>query len=123
MDSLRPGGALSAQSNDHIATNVQCMRIASSLKGNDSTCCHSAGESLNVVCHACRALYHCNFCLKDISLVVRIKCAECADFDLCLECFSVGVEAYPHRSNHAYRVIDNLSFPLYQLDWGVRAHC
>ena len=53
---------------------------------------------------------------------MRIKCAECADFDLCLECFSVGVEAYPHRSNHAYRVIDNLSFPLYQLDWGVRAH-
>ncbi len=35
----------------------------------------------------CRALYHCNYCDKDISASVRIKCAVCADFDLCLECF------------------------------------
>jgi hypothetical protein len=51
--------------------------------------------------------------------VVRIKCAVCPDFDLCLECFSVGVEINPHKSNHAYRVVDNLSFPLYHPEWGV----
>ncbi len=67
-----------------------------------------------------RALYHCNYCQKDISNTVRIKCAVCADFDLCLECFSVGAEVTPHRSDHAYRVVDCLSFPLYHPDWGVR---
>ena len=67
----------------------------------------------------CRHLYHCNYCQKDISHVVRVKCAVCADFDLCLECFSAGVELLPHRNDHAYRLVDNLSFPLYEPDWGV----
>lgn len=66
-----------------------------------------------------RALYHCNYCQKDISNVVRIKCAVCPDFDLCLDCFSVGAYIYPHRPDHAYRVVDNLSFPLFHPDWGV----
>jgi hypothetical protein len=70
----------------------------------------------------CRSsLYHCNYCQKDISNVARIKCAVCADFDLCLECFSAGVEITPHKNYHAYRVVDNLSFPIFHPDWGVSA--
>ncbi|KAL0050679.1 hypothetical protein WJX82_004874 [Trebouxia sp. C0006] len=65
-----------------------------------------------------RGLYHCNYCQKDITSVVRIKCAVCQDFDLCLDCFSVGVQITPHRNDHAYRVMDSLSFPLYHPDWG-----
>ncbi|KAL8087978.1 hypothetical protein AgCh_037933 [Apium graveolens] len=64
-----------------------------------------------------KALYHCNYCNKDISGKIRIKCAMCSDFDLCVECFSVGAEVYPHKSNHPYRVMDNLSFPLICPDW------
>lgn len=41
----------------------------------------------------------------------------CPDFDLCIECFSVGAEVTPHKSNHSYRVMDNLSFPLICPDW------
>lgn len=52
-----------------------------------------------------RALYHCNYCNKDITGKIRIKCAVCPDFDLCIECFSVGVEVHPHKSNHPYRVM------------------
>lgn len=52
-----------------------------------------------------KALYHCNYCNKDISGKIRIKCACCSDFDLCIECFSVGAEVYPHKSNHPYRVM------------------
>ncbi|XVF85580.1 hypothetical protein PTKIN_Ptkin17bG0128700 [Pterospermum kingtungense] len=63
------------------------------------------------------ALYHCNYCNKDISGMVRIKCAVCPDFDLCVECFSVGAEVSPHKCNHPYRVMDNLSFPLICPDW------
>lgn len=64
-----------------------------------------------------KALYHCNYCNKDISGIIRIRCAKCPDFDLCMECFSVGVEVTPHKSNHPYRVIENLCFPLIHPDW------
>lgn len=63
------------------------------------------------------ALYHCNYCNKDITSVVRVKCAVCPDFDLCVECFSVGAEVTPHKCNHPYRIMDNLSFPLICPDW------
>ncbi|XP_061375627.1 transcriptional adapter ADA2-like [Gastrolobium bilobum] len=63
------------------------------------------------------SLYHCNYCNKDISGKIRIKCAVCQDFDLCIECFSVGAEVTPHKSNHPYRIMDNLSFPLICPDW------
>ncbi|PPR99916.1 hypothetical protein GOBAR_AA20747 [Gossypium barbadense] len=63
------------------------------------------------------ALYHCNYCNKDITGKIRIKCAICPDFDLCIECFSVGAEVTPHKSCHLYRVMDNLSFPLICPDW------
>ncbi|XP_059445435.1 transcriptional adapter ADA2 isoform X2 [Corylus avellana] len=65
------------------------------------------------------ALYHCNYCNKDISGRVRIKCVMCPDFDLCVECFSLGAEVTPHKSNHPYRVMDNLCFPLMCPDWNV----
>eukprot|EP00798_Chlamydomonas_sp_ICE-L_P013693 gene13693-19585_t len=65
-----------------------------------------------------RALYHCNYCARDISCTARVKCAICADFDLCLECFSVGVEIPPHSNGHDYRIVDNLSFPIFHSEWG-----
>ena len=40
---------------------------------------------------------YCAYCSKDISGVVRIKCAECAEVNLCVECFSAGVEPHPHK--------------------------
>jgi transcriptional adapter 2-alpha len=40
------------------------------------------------------------------------------DFDLCLECFAEGVEVYPHRQTHSYRIIDHITTPLFDEDWG-----
>ena len=65
-----------------------------------------------------RALFYCNYCQKDISNVVRIRCATCVGVDLCVECFSVGVELHPHKAYHPYNVIDNMAFPLFTRDWG-----
>ncbi|KYQ89707.1 myb domain-containing protein [Tieghemostelium lacteum] len=62
--------------------------------------------------------YHCDYCQKDISAAVRIRCAICQDFDLCLECFSVGVEITPHKNYHDYTVVDNMHFPMFTQDWG-----
>lgn len=49
--------------------------------------------------------YCCNYCDKDLSGLVRFKCAVCMDFDLCVECFSVGVELNRHKNSHPYRVM------------------
>lgn len=62
--------------------------------------------------------YHCNYCRKDITECVRIKCSVCTDFDLCVECFSVGVEITPHKNFHEYQVMDNMHFPLFDEAWG-----
>ncbi len=66
-----------------------------------------------------RSPYVCDYCHKDLSTSLRVKCNECQDFDLCLECFAVGVEITPHRNTHGYRIIDSLSRPLYTMDWGI----
>ena len=63
-------------------------------------------------------MYHCDYCRRDISNVVRIKCAECSDFDLCLDCFCAGVRVPPHVPSHAYRVIEHVRQPLFDEKWG-----
>ncbi|XP_057955540.1 transcriptional adapter ADA2-like isoform X2 [Malania oleifera] len=81
----------------------------------------SSVENLETACTGLNdgkwGLYHCNYCNKDVSGKIRIKCVMCPDFDLCIECFSVGAELTPHKSNHPYRVMDNLSLPLICPDW------
>ncbi|XP_013594828.1 PREDICTED: transcriptional adapter ADA2b-like [Brassica oleracea var. oleracea] len=56
------------------------------------------------------AKYNCNYCQKDITGKIRIKCAVCLNFDLCVECMSVGAEINTHKCDHAYRVIVSLRF-------------
>ena len=82
--------------------------------------------------------YHCDHCSKDLSQQMRIKCAECPDYDLCLDCFSIGSETKDHKKEHSYRldfltwsieqwelilcdclrVIEVLDFPIFSQDWG-----
>ncbi|XP_033735702.1 transcriptional adapter 2-beta-like [Pecten maximus] len=49
------------------------------------------------------AKYHCNYCQGDI-YGFRIKCSECPDFDLCLQCFSCGAESGTHKRDHDYHI-------------------
>ncbi|KAL0481300.1 hypothetical protein AKO1_012753 [Acrasis kona] len=60
----------------------------------------------------------CDYCKKDISSQVHIKCAHCPKFNLCVDCFYVGVETTQHKNNHPYRVMDDMSAPLYTTKWG-----
>ncbi|CAG2158354.1 unnamed protein product [Oppiella nova] len=55
--------------------------------------------------------YHCNYCDEDIN-DIRVKCNECQDFDLCLQCFSCGAEIGSHRSRHSYQLIVSPFTPL-----------
>lgn len=60
--------------------------------------------------------YHCTNCHCDITM--RLKCAQCTDIDLCLECFAAGAEIGGHKKNHDYQLIDDGSFCLLNNKWG-----
>ncbi|KAI8818630.1 uncharacterized protein EV422DRAFT_551231 [Fimicolochytrium jonesii] len=65
-------------------------------------------------------IYHCNGCSQDITNLIRVRCAECADFDLCVACFCSGAEPPNtlHRNSHSYRVMEMLDFEIYDDGWG-----
>nr|XP_046479164.1 transcriptional adapter 2B isoform X6 [Neodiprion pinetum] len=52
------------------------------------------------------AKYNCTYCQEDIA-GLRVKCVECADFDLCLQCFSAGAEIGQHKNDHSYQFMDS----------------
>ena len=45
--------------------------------------------------------FNCNYCQEELP-GLRIKCAECLDFDMCLVCFSSGAQLGKHKNNHKY---------------------
>jgi transcriptional adapter 2-alpha len=50
---------------------------------------------------------------------VRINCDVCADYDLCVQCFTDAKASRDHDpATHAYRVIEQHSIPIYCEDWG-----
>jgi transcriptional adapter 2-alpha len=61
--------------------------------------------------------YHCNNCARDISDTVRIRCAVCVEYDLCIDCFSIGAETDDHRSNHDYRVLEVVDVDVFEESW------
>ncbi|KAM0562383.1 hypothetical protein ACHAPJ_002073 [Fusarium lateritium] len=65
--------------------------------------------------------YVCDVCSSDITSTVRIRCADsaCSDFDLCVSCFAKGEARNAHNpSTHAFRVIEQNSFPIFDREWG-----
>ncbi|KAI9230938.1 MAG: hypothetical protein DHS80DRAFT_11582 [Piptocephalis tieghemiana] len=62
----------------------------------------------------------CETCNVDLTQNVRIQCAHeaCADLSVCIPCFANGAEIGSHRNFHPYRVIDKISFPIYEKEWG-----
>lgn len=83
---------------------------------------HGARAKHNRTTHACDF----QFAIQD---QIYIKSAASEDVDLCLECFSVGVEIkdvkktdgkHPHRNNCNYRVMERLDFPIIVDDWSAR---
>ncbi|XP_058443864.1 transcriptional adapter 2B-like isoform X1 [Malaya genurostris] len=59
------------------------------------------------------AKYICTNCQEDVP-GIRVHCAVCPDFELCLACFAVGAEIGPHRNDHAYQFMDSGILSIYQ---------
>eukprot|EP00917_Polyrhabdina_sp_WS-2016_P005109 GHVP01011623.1.p1 GENE.GHVP01011623.1~~GHVP01011623.1.p1 ORF type:complete len:559 (+),score=130.14 GHVP01011623.1:75-1679(+) len=61
--------------------------------------------------------YHCDPCGKDISTAIRVRCATCLDFDLCVDCFTSGNESKDHKKDHPYIPVGRHAFPLFNKSW------
>lgn len=62
--------------------------------------------------------FHCDVCSSDCTNRVRISCAECPEYDLCVPCFSQGLYNGNHRPFHNYKIIETNSYPILCEDWG-----
>ncbi|GEQ67875.1 hypothetical protein JCM33374_g1541 [Metschnikowia sp. JCM 33374] len=63
-------------------------------------------------------LYHCDVCSSDCTNRIRIKCAICADYDLCVPCFASGSTTLDHKPWHDYQIIEQNTYPIFDDDWG-----
>lgn len=63
-------------------------------------------------------LYHCDVCSSDCTNRIRIKCAICTDYDLCVPCFASGSTTLDHKPWHDYQIIEQNTYPIFDRDWG-----
>lgn len=63
-------------------------------------------------------LFHCDVCSSDCTNRIRITCAICPDYDLCVPCFSSGSSSSPHKPWHDYKVIEQNTYPIFDPSWG-----
>nr|UEK51508.1 Ada2B-like protein [Parasacculina yatsui] len=64
--------------------------------------------------------FQCTYCQENIS-GLRIRCVECDQFDLCLQCFSCGAEIGKHKNDHKYKFMDPGNFSLFGCEgWTAR---
>jgi transcriptional adapter 2-alpha len=59
----------------------------------------------------------CASCHRDISNEIYVKCARCAGFNQCLECFSVGAECQAHLRSHPFLLLEPILQPIFQRGW------
>lgn len=63
-------------------------------------------------------LYHCDVCSSDCTNRIRIKCAICTDYDLCVPCFALGSATLDHKPWHDYQIIEQNTYPIFDRNWG-----
>jgi transcriptional adapter 2-alpha len=62
--------------------------------------------------------FHCDVCSCDCTNLVRIRCAECSDYDLCVPCFAQGQSSGTHKPWHDYMIVEQHTYPIFDEDWG-----
>ncbi|KAK6588248.1 hypothetical protein RS030_6792 [Cryptosporidium xiaoi] len=69
-------------------------------------------EDLNII----DGKFRCDVCKKD-TWDYRIRCAECTEYDLCLDCFCQGKSSNNHKPDHKYIPIGRYTFNLLTNNW------
>ncbi len=60
---------------------------------------------------------YCSYCNREVTFQLHIKCAECENFILCGDCFSIGAYLSPHKPWHPYQVVECLEYPCFVPEW------
>lgn len=61
--------------------------------------------------------FYCNICQRSLPLgTFRLRCVECADFDLCITCACQGADRNTHKNDHKYIPMSPNLFCLFG-DW------
>ncbi|EGV64092.1 hypothetical protein CANTEDRAFT_104789 [Yamadazyma tenuis ATCC 10573] len=63
-------------------------------------------------------LFHCDVCSTDCTNRLRIKCAICTDYDLCVPCFASGNATNDHKPWHDYMIVEQNTYPIFEKGWG-----
>lgn len=63
-------------------------------------------------------LFHCDVCSSDCTNRIRIQCAICTDYDLCVPCFAAGSVTGDHKPWHDYKIVEQNTYPIFDKDWG-----
>lgn len=63
-------------------------------------------------------LFHCDVCSADCTNRIRIQCAICTDYDLCVPCFAAGSTTNEHKPWHDYQIIEQNTYPIFDKEWG-----
>lgn len=149
----REVSAVSASASHFVDRGGVDSRVAESEAGADSTsdeavsvaramiegavaklaCCSSSAKagipltasaaSVALGSLSLHARFHCDICGTDLTSSFRIRCAECRDFDLCLNCFCSGRASgggagkRGHSNSHAYIPVGRQTFPLFDVNW------
>lgn len=71
------------------------------------------GQHIPVMAADLFTKYICTYCQDDIT-GLRVKCIECTDFELCLQCFSAGAEIGPHKNDHSYQFVDSVALDVFR---------
>ena len=50
------------------------------------------------------------------------RCVRVRAYVSGLECFAAGKQVFPHRASHPYRVMDHVTTPILDEDWGAGVH-
>lgn len=59
----------------------------------------------------------CAFCHRGMRELARVRCLECTNMVLCVDCFASGASVHPHSPSHPYLVEEPLTFALFCSDW------
>ncbi|KAJ8102952.1 hypothetical protein POJ06DRAFT_246151 [Lipomyces tetrasporus] len=62
--------------------------------------------------------FHCDVCSCDCTHLVRVRCAVCQDYDLCVPCFASGASSGTHKPYHDYSIVEQHAYPIFVEDWG-----
>ena len=62
----------------------------------------------------------CVSCGHKLTSEVYVSCLLCKDIDLCLSCYSQGIDIYPHFKDHPITVITPSTQPGFEIGWTPR---